>query len=109
MKMIDLRSDTVTQPTTEMRKAMMEAAVGDDGRVGADGRGEDPTMNRLEEMAAKILGKERGLFVPSGTMGNMVALMTHCQRGDHVAVGRMPMSTGMKKGRSWTIFTALSL
>lgn len=87
MTMIDLRSDTVTQPTEAMRRAMMQAEVGDDGRVGPEGTGEDPTVNRLEAMAAGILGKERGLFVASGTMGNLVALMTHCHRGDHVAVG----------------------
>jgi len=87
MTTIDLRSDTVTQPTEAMRRAMMEAEVGDDGRVGPDGKGEDPTMNRLEAMAASILGKERSLFVPSGTMGNLVALMTHCRRGDHLVLG----------------------
>lgn len=87
MPTIDLRSDTVTQPTESMRRAMMEAVVGDDGRVGPEGMGEDPTMNRLEAMAATVLGKERGLFVPSGTMGNLVALMTHCRRGDRVAIG----------------------
>lgn len=87
MTMIDLRSDTVTLPTEAMRKAMMKAEVGDDGRVGPDGTGEDPTMNHLESMAAKILGKERGLFMASGTMGNLVALMTHCRRGENVALG----------------------
>jgi threonine aldolase len=87
MAIIDLRSDTVTQPTPAMRQAMMEAEVGDDGRIGPDGRGEDPTLNRLETMAAKILGKEKALFMASGTMGNLVALMTHCRRGDRVVVG----------------------
>lgn len=98
MPMIDLRSDTVTQPTQTMRRAMLEAEVGDDGRVGSNGRGEDPTLNRLEDMAAKILGKERGLFVPSGTMGNLVALMTHCRRGDHVAVGETAHVYRTEKG-----------
>jgi threonine aldolase len=84
---IDLRSDTVTHPTQAMRRAMMEAEVGDDGRVGPEGIGEDPTLNRLETIAAEVLGKEKSLFMPSGTMGNLVALMTHCRRGDHVAVG----------------------
>ncbi len=87
MAMIDLRSDTVTKPTPAMRRAMMEAEVGDDGRLDPQGMGEDPTMNRLEAMAAALLGKERALFVPSGTMGNVVALMTHCRRGDEVVVG----------------------
>ena len=87
MAMIDLRSDTVTKPTPAMRRAMMEAEVGDDGRLDPQGMGEDPTMNRLEATAAAIVGKERALFVPSGTMGNVVALMTHCHRGDEVVVG----------------------
>ena len=78
---IDLRSDTVTQPTAEMREAMAHAEVGDDVY------GEDPTVNRLQELAAKRLGKEAALFVPSGAMGNLVAMLTHCQRGDEVILG----------------------
>lgn len=81
MEYIDLRSDTVTKPTPEMREAMAEAEVGDD--VYRD----DPTVNRLEELAAEMLGKEASLFVPSGTMGNLIALLVHCQRGDEVVVG----------------------
>ncbi len=81
MEYIDLRSDTVTKPTPEMREAMAEAEVGDD--VYRD----DPTVNRLEALAAEILGKESALFVPSGTMGNLLALLVHCQRGDEVIVG----------------------
>lgn len=81
MEYIDLRSDTVTKPTPEMREAMAEAAVGDD--VYRD----DPTVNKLEELAAKMLGKEAALFVPSGTMGNLIALLVHCQRGHEVIVG----------------------
>ena len=81
MDYIDLRSDTVTKPTPEMREAMAEAEVGDD--VYRD----DPTVNRLEELAADMLGKEAALFVPSGTMGNLIALLVHCQRGDEVIVG----------------------
>lgn len=81
MEYIDLRSDTVTKPTPEMRAAMAEAEVGDD--VYRD----DPTVNRLEELAAQMLGKEAALFVPSGTMGNLLALLVHCQRGDEVIVG----------------------
>ena len=81
MVYIDLRSDTVTKPTPEMREAMAEAEVGDD--VYRD----DPTVNRLEELAAEMLGKEAALFVPSGTMGNLTALLVHCQRGDEVIVG----------------------
>ncbi len=81
MEYVDLRSDTVTKPTPEMREAMAEAEVGDDVY------GDDPTVNRLEEMAADMLGKESALFVPSGTMGNLTALLVHCQRGDEVIVG----------------------
>jgi threonine aldolase len=84
--MIDLRSDTLTKPTEEMRKAMYAAEVGDAGRTDADGRGEDPTVNRLEDMAARLTGKEAAMFVPSGTMGNLVAMMTHCSAGQRVAV-----------------------
>ena len=82
MEMIDLRSDTVTQPTPAMREAMANAAVGDDVY------GEDPTVNRLQEMAAELMGKEAGLFVPSGTMGNLVGILSHCQRGDEAIVGK---------------------
>ena len=81
MKVIDLRSDTVTQPTEAMRKAMAEAEVGDDVL------GEDPTMVRLEHMAAEMLGKEAAVFTASGTMSNLVAALTHCNRGDEVIMG----------------------
>jgi len=82
MDTIDLRSDTVSWPTEEMRAAMAQAEVGDDVY------GEDPTLNRLEAEAAELLGKEAALFVPSGTMGNLTALLTHCRRGDEVILGR---------------------
>ncbi len=75
---IDLRSDTVTQPSPEMRKAMGAAEVGDDYYH------EDPTVKKLEALAAELLGKEAGLFVSSGTMGNLVSLMTHTRRGDAI-------------------------
>jgi threonine aldolase len=81
MEYVDLRSDTVTKPTPEMREAMAEAEVGDD--VYRD----DPTVNKLEAAAAEKLGKEASIFVPSGTMGNLLALLVHCQRGDEVIVG----------------------
>ncbi|GAB4409453.1 MAG: low-specificity L-threonine aldolase [Anaerolineae bacterium] len=81
MDRIDLRSDTVTWPTPEMRQAMAQAAVGDDVY------GEDPTVNALQEAAARRLGKEAGLFVASGTMGNLVAILAHCGRGDEVILG----------------------
>lgn len=80
MKNIDLRSDTVTWPTDEMRKAMMEAEVGDDVY------GDDPTTNRLQEIAAAKLKKEAALFVPTGTMGNQLAVFTHINRGDEVII-----------------------
>jgi threonine aldolase len=78
--MIDLRSDTVTQPTDAMRKAMARAEVGDDVY------GEDPTVNRLQDMAAALLGKRAALFVPSGTMGNQLAIRAHTQPGQEVIV-----------------------
>ncbi len=76
--MIDLRSDTVTKPTPEMRRAMMEAEVGDDVY------GEDPTVNRLEQRAAEVTGKEAALFVPTGTMGNAIAIKLHTEHGQEV-------------------------
>ncbi len=78
---IDLRSDTVTQPTPAMREAMARAQVGDDVF------GEDPTVNQLETMAAAMFDKEAGLLVSSGTQGNLVSLLAHCQRGDEVIMG----------------------
>ncbi len=78
--MIDLRSDTITVPTPEMRRAMSAAEVGDDVY------GEDPTVNRLQELAAEMLGKEDALLVVSGTMGNQVSLLTHCRPGTEVIV-----------------------
>ncbi len=82
MKCIDLRSDTVTMPTEEMRKAMMSAEVGDDVY------GDDPTINMLEKIAAEKVGKEAALFVPSGTFGNQLALFTHARRGQEVILGK---------------------
>src|SRR5256885_12938627 len=79
--LIDLRSDTVTLPTPQMREAMYRAEVGDDVY------GEDPTINRLQELAAERTGKEAALFVPSGTMGNTAAVLAHAGRGEAVMVG----------------------
>ena len=81
MRQIDLRSDTVTHPTPAMRRAMAEAEVGDDGW------GDDPTMNRLQERVAEMLGKEAAVFVPSGTMANLASVLSHCERGDEIIVG----------------------
>ncbi len=80
--MIDLRSDTVTRPTPEMRDAMLSARTGDDVY------GEDPTVNELEESMALLTGKEAALFAPSGTQSNLLALLSHCQRGHEYIVGR---------------------
>jgi threonine aldolase len=81
MDFIDLRSDTVTHPTPEMRDAMAKAVVGDDVF------GDDPTVNRLQETAAALTGKAAALFVASGTMGNLAGILAHCQRGDEVILG----------------------
>lgn len=81
MRYIDLRSDTVTQPTDTMRQAMLHAEVGDDVY------GEDPGVNALEAHGARLLGKQAALFVPSGTMSNLLAVMSHCQRGEGAILG----------------------
>ena len=79
---IDLRSDTVTRPGRGMRAAMAAAEVGDDVY------GDDPTVNRLQARAAELFGREAALFAPSGTQTNLIALLTHCQRGDEYIVGQ---------------------
>ena len=81
MRQVDLRSDTVTHPTPEMRQAMFEAEIGDDVY------GEDPSVNRLEAMAAERLGKEAAVYVASGTMGNLVSVLAHAGRGDEIVLG----------------------
>ncbi len=81
MQIIDLRSDTMTQPTEAMREAMAQAEVGDDVF------NEDPTLHQLQDMAAEKLGMAAALFLPSGTMGNLVSLLTHCGRGDEIILG----------------------
>ena len=81
MRIVDLRSDTVTQPSPEMRRAMYDAELGDDVY------GEDPTLNALEAKAAERLGKEAAVFVASGTMGNLVSVLAHAQRGDEIILG----------------------
>lgn len=81
MQFFDFRSDTTTHPTEKMRRAMANAEVGDDVY------GEDPTVNALEQKAAAMLGKERGLYVTSGTMGNLLAVLAHCARGDEAIMG----------------------
>jgi threonine aldolase len=82
MKEIDLRSDTVTRPSAAMRAVMVAAEVGDDVY------GEDPTVNRLEALAAQMLGKEAAVFVPTGTQSNLLGVMSHCERGDEYIVGQ---------------------
>lgn len=79
--MVDLRSDTVTKPTPAMREAMAAAEVGDDVYE------EDSTLNRLQDLAAQTMGKEAALFVPSGTMGNLVSILSHCERGQEILLG----------------------
>ncbi|UCB44685.1 MAG: low-specificity L-threonine aldolase [Spirochaetota bacterium] len=83
MKIVDLRSDTLTMPSDAMREAMFKAELGDDVF------GEDPTTNRLEEIAANKMGHEAALFVPSGTMGNLICVLTHCKRGEEVILGNL--------------------
>src|SRR5437762_13710996 len=91
---VDLRSDTLTLPTPEMREAMARAEVGDDVWE------EDPTVKRLEAMAAERLGKEAGLFVASGTMGNVVSVVSHTRAGQEI--GRASWrETGEECGGSW--------
>lgn len=97
---IDLRSDTVTLPTPEMRHAMANADVGDDVH------GEDPTVNRLQELSAEMLGKEAALFCPSGTQTNFCALLSHCERGDEYIVGQRA-HTYMFEGGGAAVFGSI--
>lgn len=92
MTLVDLRSDTVTAPTAAMRRAMSEAEVGDDVF------GDDPTVGRLESLAAERLGTQAALFVASGTQSNLVALLTHCGRGDEYVVGDAAHTYGYEGG-----------
>ena len=94
MRIVDLRSDTLTRPTPAMRRAMAEAEVGDDVF------GEDPTVNKLEQMAAERLDKEAALFVASGTMGNLVSLLAHCGRGDEIILGTQSHTFFFEQGGS---------
>ena len=84
--MIDLRSDTLTMPGREMLETILSAPLGDSGRTDSEARGCDPTVSRLEDMAAQLTGKERAIFLPSGTMGNLTALLTHCGPNDEVLI-----------------------
>ena len=84
--MIDLRSDTLTLPSKEMLATIATAQLGDDGRTHDFGRGEDLTVNKLEDLAAQITGKEAGVLFPTGTMGNSAAVLAFCQPGDKVLV-----------------------
>ena len=94
MHVVDLRSDTLTQPTPTMRRVMANAEVGDDVFS------EDPTVNHLEEIAAERLGKEAGLFVASGTMGNLVSLLAHCARGEEIILGSLAHTFYFEQGGS---------
>lgn len=82
-RLVDLRSDTVSLPNAKMRLAMQSAEVGDSQKA------EDPSVNRLEALAAQMLGKEAAIFLPSGTMSNLIAIMAHCRRGDRAVVGQL--------------------
>ncbi len=92
MRTIDLRSDTITHPTEAMREAMYRAEVGDDGWD------DDPTVHRLQELAAEMMGKEAGLLVPSGTMGNLVSILAQAGRGDEVILGDRSHAFGTELG-----------
>ena len=94
MRIIDLRSDTVTKPTLKMRQAMMDAEVGDDGF------GEDPTTNKFEKMAAERLGKEDALFVASGVMGNLIAIMVYTKPGDGLICDKKAHINTMASGNT---------
>ena len=83
MKIFDLRSDTITKPTEEMKKAIYDAEVGDDVY------GEDPTINRLQEKAAELVGKEAALFVPSGSMGNLIPIYLNCGKGNELIAHKL--------------------
>lgn len=87
--MIDLRSDTLTRPDEPMLRTILTAQLGDDGRLNSDGRGEDLTVNELEDIAARMSGKEAGLFCVSGTMGNNAALLTWCRPGDMILIDEL--------------------
>lgn len=93
-QIIDLRSDTVTLPSPEMRQAIMDAPLGDDVY------GEDPTVHALEARAAELLGKDAALYVPTGTMGNLLAVLTHCRAGDELICGRATHTYSAEGGGS---------
>jgi threonine aldolase len=97
MKTIDLRSDTVTLPSPEMRKAMADAELGDDVF------GEDPTVNQLQERAAELLGKEAALFTASGTQSNLTCMLSHCKRGDEIIAGEDSHVVIFEVGGAWTL------
>lgn len=84
--MIDLRSDTLTLPSSEMLDTILKAQLGDDGRTDVNGRGEDPTVNELEDLAAEMTGKESAVLFSSGTLANTTALLTYCRPGDRVLI-----------------------
>lgn len=97
MKIIDLRSDTLTLPSPEMRQAIANAELGDDVFS------EDPTVNRLQDMAAEMMGKEAALLVSSGSQGNLVALLTHCRRGDEAICGDQAHTLQYEVGSAWAV------
>lgn len=99
--MIDLRSDTVTRPSRAMLEAMMAAPVGDDVY------GDDPTVNALQDYAAELSGKEAAIFLPTGTQANLVALLSHCERGEEYIVGQAAHNYLFEAvaQRCWAVFS----
>ncbi len=99
--MIDLRSDTVTRPSRAMLEAMMAAPVGDDVY------GDDPTVNALQDYAAELSGKEAAIFLPTGTQANLVALLSHCERGESILSVRPRITICLKPvaQRCWAVFS----
>jgi threonine aldolase len=97
LEVIDLRSDTLTLPSPEMRRAIADAELGDDVFA------EDPSVNRLQDMAAEAMGKEAGLLVSSGTQGNLIAMLAHCQRGDEVICGDQAHTLLFEAGGAWAV------
>src|SRR2546425_8975152 len=97
LRIVDMRTDTLTMPSPEMRRAMASAELGDDVF------GEDPTVNQLQEMAADMLGKEAALLTTSGTQSNLIAMLTHCRRGDEVIVGDQSHTLVFEVGGAWAV------
>ncbi len=103
--MIDLRSDTLTIPDRSMLETILTAPLGDDGRLDDEGRGEDPTVNKLEDMSAALVGKQAGLLCTSGTMGNQAAVLTWCRPEIRYWSMTCSISTAAKNGLRSSFWT----